>query len=149
MFTYHPFGFTNMETLGEFEWPEDFQWPDSHSESMIYLGLVHDFGQMGLCGIELRYKDEDYAASKADLIAKGMKPCLEDILFNIVKMGNLWEIYDEENEETLEMLSLDQMKQNIRKMNAKWWMQFVQEQYDSETCNVALQCAFFGDIVYG
>lgn len=138
-----------MEVFGEFEWPEDFQWPDSHSESMIYMGLVHDFGQMGLCGIELRYKKEDYAASKADLLAKGMNVCLEDILFNIVKMGNLWEIYDEENEETLEMLSLEQMKQNIRKMPAKWWMQFVEGRDDSETANVALQCAFFGDIVYG
>jgi hypothetical protein len=135
--------------LGEFVWPEDFAWPESHSDSMIYLGLCHDAGMLASCGIEIEYDKEDYAAAKAALVAEGVSVCFEDVLFRIVEMGNLWKIYDSDNEEYLDPVGLKELRANIRNMPVRWWFQFIERNDDGETANVALQYALFGDCIYG
>lgn len=137
------------QALGEFEFPEDFRWPESHSDSMIYLGLCNDGGMLASCGIEIEYDKEDYASAKQALVAEGVSVCFEDVLFKIVLMGKLWRIYDSENEEYLDSVGINELRTNIRKMPVRWWFQFVEENDDAETANVALQYAIFGDVVYG
>jgi hypothetical protein len=136
-------------TLGSFNWPADFCWPIQHSDSMIYLGLCHDFGMLNQSGIEIKFADKDYTAAKAVLKKQGADCCYEDVLFQIVRMGKKWTIYDFENEETLCELTLDQMRENIKKMPIVVYLEFINENDDANTANTALQYAFFGEVVYG
>ena len=65
--------------------------------------------------------------------------------------GGAVSLYDAEQEQR-HVLDLPKLKRGLRTMIQKYpkhWAMFVDENYDANTGDVFLQCAVFGEVIYG
>jgi len=96
-------------------------------------------------GLELFYNEGDYAKAKSVLSA----PCYEDVLMQILRDGKQLMLRDHEGGEDDAYITMEQMYQNIEKVEPKWLMQMCEEGDDAETADVILQTVFLGEVIYG
>ena len=130
------------------------------SEEYFYNSLCNGLGQMSGYGLEFDYKDLDYAKAKKSLQGKivsgkstlenSRSICFEDVLMEILRMGNKLSFKDIEGEgEYDRSITLEDVHNRVEKTPATHLMNMVNENDDAETADVILQIVFFEEIVFG
>lgn len=120
------------------------------SEEIFFNAMCNGLGYVTGYGLELDYKQEDYAAAKAALKEKGESPCIEDVLMEILKRGGGITLVDVECEgEYTSTITLKDVHERVSQAPANHILDMVNEQDDACTADVILQSVFFQDIIFG
>lgn len=122
------------------------------SEEYFYNALCNGLGYVSSYGISLDYSDEDYADAKKKLglDRPDFFPCFEDVLMEILRMGNTLTIVDEEgDEENNSTITLKDVHEKVSKAPVRHLMDMINENDDAETADVIIQQVFFNDIIFG
>lgn len=120
------------------------------SEEIFFNAMCNGLGYVTGYGLELDYKQEDYAAAKAALKEKGESPCIEDVLMEILKRGGGITLVDVECEgEYTRTITLKDVHERVSQAPANHILDMVNEQDDACTADVILQSVFFQDIIFG
>lgn len=120
------------------------------SEEIFFNAMCNGLGYVTGYGLELDYKQEEYAAAKAALKEKGESPCIEDVLMEILKRGGGITLVDVECEgEYTSTITLKDVHERVSQAPANHILDMVNEQDDACTADVILQSVFFQDIIFG
>ena len=120
------------------------------SEEIFFNAMCNGLGYVTGYGLELDFKQEDYAAAKAALKEKGESPCIEDVLMEILKRGGGITLVDVECEgEYTRTITLKDVHERVSQAPANHILDMINEQDDACTADVILQSVFFQDIIFG
>ena len=120
------------------------------SEEIFFNAMCNGLGYVTGYGLELDYKQEDYAAAKAALKEKGESPCIEDVLMEILKRGGGITLVDVECEgEYTSTVTLKDVHERVSQAPANHILDMINEEDDACTADVILQSVFFQDIIFG
>lgn len=121
------------------------QLTNEEKQDYFHRALCNGLSYIDGHGLELFYNKEDYAKAKSVLSA----PCYEDVLMQILRDGKQLMLRDHEGSEDDAYITMEQMYQNIEKVEPQWLMQMYEEGDDAETADVILQTVFLGEHIYG
>lgn len=118
---------------------------------LVYDCLTTGLPTLALSSFELDYKETDYEAAKASLIAKNFEGtiCIEDVQTEIIRMGKSLTFIDHEGDGEKTRLNLKLINKNWDKIRTREISDYLAENWDSDTADNMMQCLLFGEIVYG
>ena len=122
------------------------------SEEYFYNALCNGLDYVSSYGISLDYSEEDYAEAKKKLAVDrpDFFPCFEDVLMEMLKMGNTLTMVDEEgDEDSNSTITLKDVHDRVSKTPVRHLMNMINEDDDAETADVIIQQVFFNEIVFG
>ena len=99
---------------------------------------------------ESMYADqEDYDAAREELIDDmGDNICYEDVLATVLKKGKNRVIVDNEDGESY-TLNLNKLLIGVSKAIAEQLLSFDIDDWDAADCDIAIQMAIFGEVIFG
>lgn len=120
------------------------------SEEIFFNAMCNGLGYVTGYGLELDYKEKDYAAAAAAIKAKGVSPCFEDVLLEILKRGGSLTLVDRECDgEYTSTITLKDVHERVAQTPLDHLMAMLKEEDDAITADVILQTVFFQDIIFG
>jgi hypothetical protein len=96
-------------------------------------------------GLELIYDEKDYKKAQSALSA----PCYEDVLMEILRTGGQLIMRDHGGGDDDVYITLQQVYDNMDKVDPKWILQMHNEEDDAVTADVIIQTVFLGEVIYG
>jgi hypothetical protein len=122
------------------------------SETMFHNALCNGLSYISGYGLTLEVDEQDYKAANQKL--KSEKPnetiCYEDVLFEILRMGNTLTLVDEEGDgENNSTISLSDVHERVSQTPIKFLIDMINENDDAETADVIIQTVFYQDIIFG
>lgn len=129
-----------------------FQLTPEESESHFYDALCNGLQEMHYYGLELQYKYEDYESAKQSIIERlgsNITICYEDVLMEILKMGNSLSLADLEGGEDTRFITLKEVHDRVSNTPIKHLMDAINENGDAVTADVIIQTVFLNDVIYG
>jgi hypothetical protein len=122
------------------------------SETMFHTALCNGLSYISGYGLDLSYDEQDYKAANQKL--KSEKPnetiCYEDVLFEILRMGNTLTMLDEEGEgENDSTISLSDVHERVSQAPIRFLTDMITGNDDAETADVIIQTVFYQDIIFG
>ena len=122
------------------------------SESHFFDALCNGLQEMHYYGLELQYSDEDYESAKQSIIERlgnNHVICYEDVLMEILKMGNSLSLADLEGGEDTHVISLKEVHERVSNAPIRHLMDAINENGDAITADVIIQTVFLNDVIYG
>jgi hypothetical protein len=122
------------------------------SESHFYDALCNGLQEMHYYGLELQYKDEDYESAKQSIIERlGVNYAIsyEDVLMEILKMGNSLSLADLEGGQDTQFITLKEVHERVSNTPIRHLMDAINENGDAVTADVIIQTVFLNDVIYG
>ena len=120
------------------------------SEEIFFNAMCNGLGYVTGYGLELDYKEEEYAAAKAAIKERGESPCIEDVLMEILKRGGGITLVDVELDgEYTSTITLKDVHERVAQTPAEHLLDMINENDDACTADVVLQTVFFQDIIFG
>jgi len=122
------------------------------SESHFYDALCNGLQEMHYYGLELQYSDEDYESAKQSIIERlgnNHVICYEDVLMEILKMGNSLSLADLEGGEDTRFITLKEVHERVSNTPIRHLMDAINENGDAVTADVIIQTVFLNDVIYG
>ena len=125
---------------------------NEESETMFYNALCNGLSYISGYGLVLEVDEQDYKAANQKL--KSEKPnetiCYEDVLLEVLRMGNTLSMVDEEGEgENNSTISLSDIHERVPQTPIRFLTDMITENDDAETADVIIQTVFYQDIVFG
>ena len=125
---------------------------NEESETMFHNALCNGLSYISGYGLTLEADKQDYKAARQKL--KSEKPneviCYEDILLEVLRMGNTLSMLDEEGEgENDSTISLSDVHERVSKTPIRFLTDMITENDDAETADVIIQTVFYQDIIFG
>ncbi len=122
------------------------------SETMFHTALCNGLSYIHGYGLDLSYDEQDYKAASQKL--KSEKPnemiCYEDVLLEILRMGNTLTLVDEEGEgENDSTISLSDVHDRVSQTPIRFLTDMITGNDDAETADVIIQTVFYQDIIFG
>lgn len=111
------------------------------------LSLI--ISDIDIYGMNLHFDDARYEYCKGIALARISEErlCYEDVLAELVYEGHL--MVDDCNEEKTHVLSYDSIVKGIELGIQNGWVNVDNNEWDANDGMNILQCALFGDIIYG
>jgi len=123
------------------------------SEEYFYNALCNALGTgyMKGYGLELTFKDNQYAEAKLSLLKKEKQDyCYEDILMEILHNGGVLIFEDiEDDDDYTRSITLKDVHDRVQKTNVKHLMNMINEEDDVVTADIILQTVFFENVIFG
>jgi hypothetical protein len=121
------------------------------SENYFYNALCNAVGTgyIESYGIELKYNKEDYGKAAIVLKEKGKLVCYEDILMEILRMGNPLTMVDHENGEDPISVYLKDIHERVKNAPSEHLLDMHYEKDDACTGDVIIQTVFYNDVIFG
>jgi hypothetical protein len=125
---------------------------NEESETMFHTALCNGLSYISGYGLDLSYDEQDYKAASQKL--KSEKPneviCYEDVLLEVLRMGNTLTMLDEEGEgENDSTISLSDVHERVSQTPIRFLTDMITENDDAETADVIIQTVFYQDIIFG
>jgi len=125
---------------------------NEESETMFHTALCNVLSYILGYGLDLSYDEQDYKAASQKL--KSEKPneivCYEDVLLEILRMGNTLTLVDEEGEgENDSTISLSDVHDRVSQTPIRFLTDMITGNDDAETADVIIQTVFYQDIIFG
>ena len=122
------------------------------SEKMFHNALCNGLSYISGYGLTLEVDEQDYKAARQKL--KSEKPnetiCYEDVLLEVLRMGNTLSMLDEEGEgENDSTISLSDVHERVSQTPIRFLTDMIKENDDAETADVIIQTVFYQDIIFG
>ena len=122
------------------------------SEKMFHNALCNGLSYISGYGLSLEADEQDYKAASQKL--KSEKPnemiCYEDVLLEVLRMGNTLSMLDEEGEgENDSTISLSDVHERVPQTPIRFLTDMINENDDAETADVIIQTVFYQDIIFG
>jgi hypothetical protein len=122
------------------------------SETHFFDALCNGLQEMHYYGLELQYSDEDYESAKQSIIERlgnNHVICYEDVLMEILKMGNMLSLADLEGGEDTHVIFLKEVHERVSNTPINHLMDAINENGDAITADVIIQTVFLNDVIYG
>ena len=122
------------------------------SETHFFDALCNGLQEMQYYGLELQYSDEHYKAAKDSLKEKSGENytiCYEDVLMEILRMGNSLSLADLEGGEDSSSITLKEVHERVSNTPIRHLMDAINENGDAITADVIIQTVFLNDVIYG
>jgi hypothetical protein len=122
------------------------------SEKIFHNALCNGLSYISGYGLSLEADEQDYKAASQKL--KSEKPnetiCYEDVLLEVLRMGNTLNMIDEEGEgENDSTISLSDVHERVAQTPIRFLTDMITENDDAETADVIIQTVFYQDIIFG
>jgi hypothetical protein len=122
------------------------------SEKIFHNALCNGLSYISGYGLTLEVDEQDYKAASQKL--KAEKPnetiCYEDVLLEVLRMGNTLNMIDEEGEgENDSTISLSDVHERVAQTPIRFLTDMITENDDAETADVIIQTVFYQDIIFG
>lgn len=128
----------------------------AESESFFFNALCNGLGTLKSYGLELCWKKEDYTNAKKGLQKKmesGAIPkediCFEDVLMEILRIGKSLELFDHENGEKPQFISMSDVHERVSLAPFDHLSDMIEERDDAVTADVILQTVFYQEVIFG
>lgn len=121
---------------------------EKESEDIFYNSLCNGLSVISNWGFDISYSDKHYKEAKFHLIEEKGGLCYEDILMQLLKMGNSIEFIDIEQGTDSKTLTLKMIHENVSKAPIHNISNIINEYDDAEDADVILQFVIFGEVVY-
>jgi len=118
------------------------------SEQIFYNSLCNGH-QIAYYGLQIDYDKNEYDRAKERLVKKGERPCLEDVWMEILRGGGTLTLLDEENGMDASTINLQDVHDKVQLSNFRHLLDAINEEDDSDTADVILQCVFYGEVIFG
>ena len=121
------------------------------SEEFFYNSLCNGLSFLDGSGLVLNFSDKDYKRAKVSYIKKHSPDvvCYEDVLMEILRMGNRLELEDAENGEGVRSITIDDVHKKVRKTPMNHLMDMINENDDAVTAYCIIQTVFYGKVLFG
>ena len=106
-------------------------------------------------GVHLDYSDKDYAKAKKSLVKKQDRGefketiCCEDIWMEILRVGGVLTLVDEENGIGNKAITLKDVHTKVAKTPLYHLMNAINENDDADTADCIIQTVFYGEVIFG
>ncbi len=122
------------------------------SEKMFHNALCNGLSYISGYGLTLEVDEQDYKAASQKL--KSEKPnetiFYEDVLLEVLRMGNTLSMVDEEGEgENNSTIRLSDVHERVPQTPIRFLTDMINENDDAETADVIIQTVFYQDIIFG
>lgn len=119
---------------------------NEESLKYFYNALCNVGNSLRMSGLELDYKEHEYAKSRSKLV----DPCFEDVILQMVKDGYTLTLEDVEGEgENTKSITIQDIFDRVQNMPIRHLSDLVTENDDAITADVLLQQVFFNEIIFG
>ena len=121
------------------------------SETYFHNALCNGLGTVESgYGLELTFKMADYEAARKKLKEAKANICIEDVLLEILRMGNKLKMIDHEgNGAYTAEITLSDVHERVQKTQLNHLTDMIEENDDAVTADVILQRVFFDDLIFG
>lgn len=125
-----------------------------HKESEEYFlnALCNGLGYFSGHGVSIEYDETEYKQATNKLKSENPNNiiCYEDVLMEMLRMGNKIKFVDYEGGDDDEVeLTIQMVHDNVEKTPIRHLMDMINENDDAETADVILQTVLYGEIVFG
>jgi hypothetical protein len=126
----------------------------AQAENFFYNSLCNSLGYISSYGLELNYETKHYKEARHNLIIKtsitNEMVCFEDVLMEILKMGNTLTLIDNEGDGYYtKSITLKDVHEQVENTPIKHLMDAINEHDDATTGDVIIQQVFFNEIIFG
>ena len=119
------------------------------AEKYFHSALCNGLGYFQSYEIEVKYNEDEYdIARKTAKDEYGNKPCYEDVLMEMLKLGYSIQAEDSNSGET-HTLTLNDLHFQMNNVEPRWILEMVNERDDADTADAILQVCFIGEHIYG
>jgi hypothetical protein len=120
------------------------------SEEYFYNALCNGLDYIQGYGIVLETQKSQYEAAKQTLKAKGISPCYEDVLMEILRQNGKLKLKDIEGEGSMDAeITLADVHERVQSTPLAHLVAMINETDDADTADVILQHTFYQDIIFG
>jgi hypothetical protein len=120
------------------------------SEEYFYNALCNGLDYIQGYGIVLKTQQSQYEAAKQSLKAKGVSPCYEDVLMEILRQNGKLKLKDIEGEGSMDAeITLADVHERVQSTPLAHLVAMINETDDADTADVILQHTFYQDIIFG
>lgn len=122
------------------------------SEKMFHNALCNGLSYISGYGLTLEVDEQDYKAASQKLKSEKSNEtiCYEDVLLEVLRMGNTLNMIDEEGEgENNSTISLSDVHERVAQTPIRFLTDMITENDDAETADVIIQTVFYQDIIFG
>tara|TARA_R110000851_G_scaffold329247_1_gene500949 strand:- start:217 stop:591 length:375 start_codon:yes stop_codon:yes gene_type:complete len=112
------------------------------SLELFHDALCNGLNYINSYGISVDWNNDEFKAAKSKL----KTPCLEDILIQVLKDGNVINFAGEDGTTDV---TLEMVLERIPKVELDTLLTMIQEQGDALTADNIIQTVVYGEVIYG
>lgn len=124
---------------------------ETESQDFFYNALCNGLGSVcSNYSLELTFEDDEYQMAKSSLTFSDVKPCYEDILMALLKMGykiTLKDIgYEGDHDSTI---GLEEVHNQVQTVPVRHLIDMINGNDDGDTADTIIQHVFYGKDIFG
>jgi hypothetical protein len=120
------------------------------SEEYFHNALCNGLDYIQGYGIVLEIQKSQYEAAKQSLKAKGVSPCYEDVLMEILRQNGKLKLKDIEGEGAMDAeITLADVHERVQQTPLTHLVSMINETDDAETADAIIQTTFYKEIIFG
>lgn len=124
---------------------------ETESQDFFYNALCNGLGSVcSNYSLELTFEDDEYQMAKSSLTFSDVRPCYEDVLMALLKMGykiTLKDIgYEGEHDSTI---GLEEVRSRVQTVPVRHLIDMINGNDDGDTADTIIQHVFYGKDIFG
>lgn len=124
---------------------------ETESQDFFYNALCNGLGSVcSNYSLELTFEDDEYQMAKSSLTFSDVRPCYEDVLMALLKMGykiTLKDIgYEGDHDSTI---GLEEVHNRVQTVPVRHLIDMINGNDDGDTADTIIQHVFYGKDIFG